>query len=222
MRRLLEIALICGVGAGLASCKTTEDEPVEKQLTVGSATSSPVKRLPAKDPEVIKAPDWRVGAEWLYSDGYNIRVKSVIGEITVFERLDAPGRWTSRRGFLWEGEKTQKTLRRVIYRTVPTNAGMSLTPRSSLVFRREYLANGALREHNTSWTVEGRERITVPAGQFETWVIVMRTRSLKSNWAGFERWWYSPDVQNYVRLEYKYGDGQESSRVLMSYGLGTR
>jgi hypothetical protein len=48
---------------------------------------------------------------------------------------------------------------------------------------------------------------------------VWRARSLKSNWTGFERWWYSPEVQQYVRLEYKYGAGETASRVLMRYHL---
>src|SRR5207248_2444628 len=39
------------------------------------------------------------------------------------------------------------------------------------------------------------------------------------NWTGFERWWYSPEVQQYVRLEYKYGAGDTASRVLMRYHL---
>ena len=47
----------------------------------------------------------------------------------------------------------------------------------------------------------------------------MRTRSLKTDWTGYERWWYSPKAKNYVRMEYKYGESPESSRVLMSYSL---
>ena len=110
-------------------------------------------------------------------------------------------------------------LRRVVYRTVKPDSGEVLTPGRPLVFTREYLSGRNLRVHVTSWTVEGREVVSVPAGEFETWVVVMRTRSIKTDWTGFERWWYSPTVQNYVRMEYKYGDSEESSRVLMSYSL---
>jgi hypothetical protein len=42
---------------------------------------------------------------------------------------------------------------------------------------------------------------------------------MKSDWTGFERWWYSPQVQNYVRVEYKYGPEEAGSRVLMRYNL---
>jgi hypothetical protein len=44
----------------------------------------------------------------------------------------------------------------------------------------------------------------------------MRTRSLTSNWTGYERWWYAPSVRNYVRMEYKYGESPENARVLLS------
>lgn len=94
-----------------------------------------------------------------------------------------------------------------------------MTSASPLTFRREYLSNGKLVVHASSWSVEGRERITVPAGTFDCWVIVWRERSLRSNWTGFERWWYSPETQQYVRMEYKYGDQEPASRVLMRYRL---
>jgi hypothetical protein len=74
--------------------------------------------------------------------------------------------------------------------------------------------------HASSWSVEGRETITVPAGTFDCWLIVWRSRSLRSDWTGFERWWYSPQAQNYVRMEYKYGPDAEGSRVLMRYQIG--
>jgi hypothetical protein len=67
--------------------------------------------------------------------------------------------------------------------------------------------------------VEGREEITTPAGTFNAWIIVWRSRSLDSTWTGFERWWYAPAVSNYVRMEYKYGDTPPRSRVLMRYRL---
>ena len=40
-------------------------------------------------------------------------------------------------------------------------------------------------------------------------------------WTGFERWWYSPQAQNYVRMEFKYGPEPDGSRVLMNYHLAS-
>lgn len=222
MSRIRILFIVSGAAVLMSGCLTTQDKLDEKSLTVG-ASVSPGKNIdrPRQENE-IRAPAWQIGSEWNYSDGYGVRVKTVDGDVTVFQRLDAPGRWYSRRGFIREASKSQKTLRRVIYRTVPPDAGMVLRPEQPLVFHREYLSNGTLLEHNTSWIIEGRERIAVPAGQFETWVIVMRTRSIKSNWVGFERWWYSPDAEHFVRMEYKYGSAPEGSRVLMSYRLGPK
>ena len=193
-----------------------------KDLVVRTVVPPKVETVPSNQANRVDAPAWQAGAEWHYSDGYSLRVKSTNSGVTVFQRLDAPDRWFSRRGFLREASKSKIALKQVIYRTVSPDAGKYLTPGRPLVFRREYLSNGMLIEHNTSWSIEGREKIVVPAGQFDAWVIVMRSRSLKSNWVGFERWWYSPEVQHFVRMEYKYGSSPDGSRVLMSYKLGAQ
>jgi hypothetical protein len=139
----------------------------------------------------------------------------------VFERLDAPGQWFSMRGFLRQDAASATAKRQTVYRTVPPGAGDSLSAAAPLTFQREYLSNNQLIVHATSWTVEGRETITVPAGTFDCWIIVWRARSLKGNWTGFERWWYSPEAQLYVRMEYKYGNVPTASRVLMHYTPGS-
>ena len=182
-------------------------------LTTG-ASAAPV---PANS--VVKAPDWSAGSEWHYSDGYAVKVASVSPKGALFQRLDAPGQSFTRDGFIRMDSTSATATRKAIYRTVPDGAGQSLSAAKPLTFQREYLNNGKLMVHASSWTVEGRETITVPAGTFDCWVIVWRTRSLRSDWIGFERWWYSPDAQNYVRMEYKYGSESDGSRVLMNYRL---
>jgi len=176
---------------------------------------------PAVTTDAVQAPQWRVGSTWDYSDGYQLRVASVAGGTTMFERLDAPGQWFSMRGFLRQDAASGTAKRQTIFRTVPPVAGDTLSAAQPLTFQREYLSNNQLVVHATSWTVEGRETITVPAGTFDCWVMVWRARSLKGNWTGFERWWYSPEAQLYVRMEYKYGMMQTASRVLMHYTPGS-
>jgi hypothetical protein len=176
--------------------------------------------VPVPPTTKVQAPDWKPGSEWRYSDGYGLKITSTSSQGTVFERIDAPGQWFSRIGFIRKDAASASVTRNSIYRTVPNDAGMSLSAAAPLTFQREYMADGKLMVHASSWTVEGRETITVPAGTFDCWVIVWRTRSLRSDWTGFERWWYSPQAQNYVRLEYKYGAAPLGSRVLMQYHLG--
>lgn len=186
-------------------------------IMTGSSLAAPAL-VPSST--TVQAPDWSVGSEWRYSDGYGLKVTSTGPQGTVFDRLDAPGQWFSRLGFIRKDAASATATRSSIYRTVPDNAGLSLSAAAPLTFQREYMSNGKLMVHASSWTVEGRETITVPAGTFDCWLIVWRTRSLRSDWTGFERWWYSPQAQNFVRMEYKYGAEPLGSRVLMRYHLG--
>lgn len=189
-------------------------------LVFGAAQAIAAPR-PAVNTDAVPAPQWRVGSTWDYSDGYQLRVASASGGTTIFERLDAPGQWFSMRGFLRQDAASATSKRQTIFRTVPPSAGDSLSAAQPLTFQREYLSNSQLVVHATSWSVEGRETITVPAGTFDCWIIVWRARSLKGNWTGFERWWYSPEAQLYVRMEYKYGTMATASRVLMHYTPGS-
>ena len=207
----------CGILAGCTSAET--DSPnIAASSPAATGTEGPAADG-SRSGTVVHAPKWVVGSEWKYSDGYGLKVSGVKGDVTAFALTHLPDRWLSRRGFLREASQTGTTLRQIVYRTVNPDAGKVLPPGRPLVFHREYVANNKLRVHVTSWTVEGREKIVVPAGEFDTWLIVMRTRSLKTDWTGYERWWYSPKAQNYVRMEYKYGNAPESSRVLMSFSL---
>lgn len=198
---------------------TKPDEEVEGPVTghmeaqaVGSATPPSVRPpLPAN------APDWKPGQEWHWSDGYALKVEKRAGDITTFRRLDVPGQWQKRDGLFLVESQSATRHRKTIYRTDNPKTLFPLAEGKSRVFRREYLSNGELRVHRTSWTVEGREKIRVPAGEFDCWILMRRTRSLVSDWLGYERWWYSPELQHYARLEYQYGPDVTGSRVLMSY-----
>lgn len=194
-------------------------------LALAGAAAAQFIAMPAETPPaapdgaIVPAPQWVEGSEWEYSDGYAVRVTSASGPLAVFERLDVPGQWYSRFGFLRQDQVTPDDYRRTIFRTISPYDGTELVAGQPLTYRREYLKDGEQLVHATSWTVEGREKITVPAGTFECWIIVWRSRSLTSNWTGFERWWYSPELQHYVRMEYRYGATPTYSRVLMRYSL---
>jgi hypothetical protein len=170
--------------------------------------------------DYVRAPDWVPGSQWEYSDGYGLKVDSRTQTETLFERLDAEGQWFSRQGFLRKNAVSATATRLSVFRTISPESGYALSATTPLTYRREYQSNGELMSHATSWTVEGRDTITVPAGTFDCWIIVWRTRSTQSDWLGFERWWYSPEVEHYVRLEYQYGEGAVGSRVLTRYQIG--
>jgi hypothetical protein len=198
---------------------------VPEQLDAGpvariEAATAPVSLTRPQPPaDGLPQPDWRIGDSWRYSDGYAIQVVERLNGLTKFERLDDPRQWFVNLGLLRERSQSSSTLREQVFRSEDPERLYSTSALSPIVFIREYLRNGVLVRHRTSWLREGTERITVPAGTFDAQILTMRTRSLTGNWTGYERWWYSPQVRNYVRMEYKYGEAPESARVLVSYDL---
>ncbi|MBV9785696.1 MAG: hypothetical protein JO264_17970 [Acidisphaera sp.] len=186
--------------------------------TLSAWRHTPPPHAPAAE-LTVQAPNWRVGSEWQYSDGYGMKVVRRDGDVTTFQRLDDPTQWVQRRGFLREDAQSGTTLRKLLFEDLPPGAGQVLSSRTPLTYRRDYMAGETERSHATSWTVEGRETVKVPAGAFDCAVLVMRTRNLSDGWTGFERWWYSRVAQNYVRMEYRYGSAPAGSRVLTRYRL---
>ena len=168
----------------------------------------------------VRAPDWQVGSEWHYSDGYGLKVTKATAGATTFQRTDDPAQWVVRRGFLREDAQSPTVLRKLMFEDLPPGAGTTLSGQHPITYRREYMAGNVQRTHVTSWTVEGRETVKVPAGQFECVVLAMRTRNTEDGWTGFERWWFSPQSQNFVRMEYRYGNNPVGSRVLTEYRVG--
>ncbi len=210
---VLIVVLLAIAVAGCAEKKEGALKPVPK----GTSRQPSAERTALQPPRTVAAPLWRKGDRWQYSDGYGLQVASVDSDLTVFQRTDDPVQWFSRFGFLRQESQSRDALRTIVYRTIKPEQGLRLTVGRPLVFTREYVADESLRVHSTSWLIEGRETVTVPAGEFDCWLIVMRTRGIRTGWTGFERWWYSPQVKNYVRLEYKYGNRPASSRVLVSF-----
>lgn len=197
-------------------------QPTESAVMATQSSDAGPSDAPPKPTAAITipAPQWKVGDSWTYSDGYGMKVTGVNADGTAeFRRLDDADQWFVRRGFFTEESQSRTVRRRVIFRTSDPMDLLATGINQPVSFVREYMRNDELVRHRTSWVIEGREKITVPAGTFDCWVIVMRTQSLDSNWRGFERWYYNPEARNYIRLEYKYGEAPNGSRVLMEYKL---
>ncbi|PCI40846.1 MAG: hypothetical protein COB46_05960 [Rhodospirillaceae bacterium] len=198
----------------LAGCVQTTPTPSNKPVLAPAPTAP----QPPKVVMDLQPPVWKKDHTWVYSDGYALQVEKVFPNGNAkLVRLDVPKTWVVRKAIFKQESSNPRAHRLVVFRTLDPMTLFKVQAGQSIHFIREYTKNKKLIRHKTSWTIEGKEQISVPAGTFDTWVIVMRTESLDTNWVGFERWWYSADVNNYVRMEYKYGDSQASSRVLMSY-----
>lgn len=165
-------------------------------------------------------PQWHVGDSWQYSDGYQLEVTELHGETATLDRADRSGDWIKRKGLFKIDSMSNGVRRQVVFRAPNPEKLFPLAIGNKVDFRREYLADKKLRVHQTTWYVKGRETIEVPAGEFDCWVLIWKTRSTTSKWEGFEKWWYSPVVGNFVRMEYRYGRPPGSSRVLLSYSKG--
>jgi hypothetical protein len=213
---LLADISLSGCAIGDAGSSTVLDDLRNSPSSVAQAAG---QESPKPGPVVtVEAPIQTVGSEWHYDDGYGLRVAQVDGIVTQYRRTDDPKQWVRRRAFLREDSQSQTMYRKLLFSDLPPDAGAKLVSNAPLIYHREFTSGGVSHSHLTSWTVEGRERVAVPAGEFDCWVLVMRTRSLTDDWTGFERWWYSPEVKNYVRMEYQYGK-ETGSRVLTQYAL---
>lgn len=220
MRKAFAVGLMLAVPVVLSGC-AMDAKTTPLSVATGPLAVTPVALTPPAPvaPVRLSKPQWKVGDRWTYSDGYGMQVSEVNGDLARFQRTDDSGQWFVNRGLFRERTKSRKAQRDVVFRSDNPDRLYGMPLGEPVVFIREYTNNGELVRHSTSWVAEGRETISVPAGTFDTIVLVMRTRSLTGNWTGYERWWYSPAARNYVRLEYKYGEAPESARVLTALDL---
>lgn len=202
----------------LLACQSNAPTSVETG-SAGEIVASSSAIAQAANPLDASSPRWTKGDSWEFSDGYALRVDAIGKDSALFMRTDIAETWTRRESIFPIESVSDSTHRKLVFRDRDPREIFPLAVGNQTVFKREYLANEKLRVHRTSWIVEKRERLRVPAGEFETWVLVRRTRSEHSEWTGYERWWYSPQARMYVRLEYRYGDGKLGSRVLTKYSL---
>ncbi|MEI8394245.1 MAG: hypothetical protein WCF85_05875 [Rhodospirillaceae bacterium] len=220
MRKLVSCFAV-GLVLAVCGCTMPPDSLSSQDIQSVPAPPASGKSVRASlEAMVLSKPRWQTGDEWRYSDGYGARVVEVGPVLTRFQRLDAPSQWFVSNGFFREKTQSGAALRQTVFRSENPDRFYTAPLGQPVVFVREYLRDKKMVRHQTSWVVESKEAITVPAGTFDTFVIVMRTRSLTSNWTGYERWWYAPAVKNYVRMEYKYGQSPEGARVLLSYKSG--
>ncbi|MGN7612693.1 hypothetical protein ACQZV8_11475 [Magnetococcales bacterium HHB-1] len=179
-------------------------------------------------------PKWRIGDWWEYNDGYKLSVTKVDSEkqLTTFKRIDKDmvSNYTStvqRRGLIKEQSISPAGIKRtVIYRSQDLFARLyPLHVGKFIPFQREYVKQyypntekeHIIIHHKTSWNVLDVQRVQVPAGIFDCWVLEWKSFNRASRWNGFERWYYSPDIRHYVRLEYQYGK-KKGARVLTKFG----
>ncbi len=213
----VRLALL-GVLGGCVTPGGSFDAPLERATNPAPTIQGSVEGVPEID--MTQSPPWQLGSFWEYSDGYGLQVTETDGRMATLQRMDKPDDWVRRNGFFKVDSQEEGVRRQVVYQSPNPETLFPLAVGKMVTFAREYLIDKKLYVHQTSWSVVGQETIEVPAGKFDCWVLVWSSRSQKSNWSGYEKWWYNPEVGNYVRLEYRYGKAPDSSRVLMRYRKG--
>jgi hypothetical protein len=59
-----------------------------------------------------------------------------------------------------------------------------------------------------TYKVLREEKIQIPAGQFDTFVLEVEERALGNNWhRSYDRFWYSPEVGFFIKREYRVESG---------------
>ncbi|MBF0631400.1 MAG: hypothetical protein HQL89_10475 [Magnetococcales bacterium] len=194
------------------------------------------------NPEYAGVPVWTVGERWEYSDGYALEVESVsttngvsIGDnesyppeerLTRFKVTPPNGyswkpwndSWMVFKGFFKVESKMGGEHRKVIYVSEKPDKLFPLAKGKEVNYNREFLRNGVLIKHRSSWRVTGyQEKVTVGNDDFGCWILEWNTDSLSSNWSGHETLWYCPEIKNYARIEFRYGENESSTRVLINY-----
>jgi len=215
---MTKLTLIGGMTAlvlTLSACQTASTP--EASLAPAPQTQVVAQPLPAQG---VPVPQYQRGERWLYSDGYGMVVVDAAGPKARFQRLDDPKQYFVADGVFREEAQSRSALRKTVFQSADPAKLYTAKRGEPVVYVREYTKDKALIRHNVSWTIEGTERVTVPAGTFDAIILTKRVRSLTGVWTGYERWWYVPAVKNYVRMEYKYGDAPDSARVLTQYSAG--
>lgn len=72
-------------------------------------------------------------------------------------------------------------------------------------------------------SVNGTEKVSVPAGEFDTYIVSCNRYSANGNdWRGRHTYYYSPDIRHYVKLEKTYASGSARIEQLESYGFNSQ
>ncbi|MBF0340053.1 MAG: hypothetical protein HQL95_03715 [Magnetococcales bacterium] len=198
-----------------------------------TACSQPGRAEPgAPCKEALLEPvQWKVGQWWQYDDGYTLEVEQVDAKTGIAHliRKDSPGAWIERRHFFPQASQDADGTERTTTFTNPDPKEFLNTMNEGNItgkifaYEREYVTRkpgetkGKRQTHMSSWRVLGKAKVVIPEGTYSCWILEWKTTNPTTGWMGYEKWYYSPEVGNYVRLEYRYED-QEGTRVLVAKG----
>ena len=83
---------------------------------------------------------------------------------------------------------------------------------------------GTLRNIRRQWKcrVDGTDNVSVPAGNYNTYVIACDRYGVRKNeWRGRHTYYYSSEIRHYVILEKEYLNGEPTREVLTEHGFNS-
>ena len=184
----------------------------------------------AKHSAATPLPAYQKGTIFVYSDGsWETVVANSPDKVT----------WRDHRGYVSSGA-ADFTRRRTEWQTKTRQGTRQFEPRKDLWVKYKtslwplqignvasYTETGVWQrqgepenEYRANWAckVAGKERVSVMAGEFDTWKIVCKRfagkrLSAKSRLREIKTWYYAPDVGHYVLATRQYYTGKPSQRI---------
>ncbi|MBF0107911.1 MAG: hypothetical protein HQL76_01870 [Magnetococcales bacterium] len=225
---ILSLVVLVLFGCGIPAVEITPDVQQDDTKEVVSVDTG--------------VPVWTVGERWEYSDGYVLEVESIsrpdgssLGDhesyppeerLTRFKVTPPYGFpqeswsdfWMVCKGFFKVESKFGDEHRKNVFLSEKLDKLFPLAVGKVINYDREFLRNRELIKHRSSWRVTGYQpKVTVADHDYGCWILEWNTDSLQSNWSGHETWWYCPEINNYARMEFRYGDNEVATRVLIKY-----
>jgi len=196
-------------------------------LTASSCATTAHSSGPELGPAPL--PTYKVGTTFIYSDG---------GWETVTATAPGMVTWTNHRGVIFSGSP-DFTHRAAKWQSRTGQGSRRYTAQKGLFVRQStslwplQKANAAsysetgtwqrneepARSYQAEWSckVEGTERVSVMAGEFDAWKIVCIRYSVPNSWGGSraietKTWYYSPEIEHYVLMTSSYHYKNSSRR----------
>jgi hypothetical protein len=207
------IATMLLVGA----CQSSAPTPARLTPEPAAATLEPGR------PAVLKT-----GATFVFrkGDGEEVtsRVVAVDGDDVIWQ---ADNGWTwSVKTFYWPVERWQNDSQNAAGSQEVSGDPDALLP-LTVGERAAYRYQGRSRDAQSGWSGQGRcdveaaERVTVPAGTFDTYKVVCVQGEDPSKPFRTRTWWYAPAVGYYVAMRHQTRDGAlDELEQLVSYHTG--
>ncbi|MDG4718222.1 MULTISPECIES: hypothetical protein [Thalassospira] len=223
-------ALSCFLGlALLGACQTLDDFGAKlNELNDGMGQYAEKTENTGPDLAPATLPDFGVGDAFVFDSGRAIYVEKISGDNFVWNgggdyRFETGADFT---GPNLEWSYTDKEDRKRSGTASIKDGSQSLWPleydkmvRVSTKSENIDPDTGKVNSYDQWLTckVPATERIEVPAGTFDTYVIEC-SRYYGQWWMQTTKWWYAPEIGFYVKRDRSWNSGSDHSESLMTYG----